>query len=633
MPSSIISRARTAIAKAIAPAHVARPSYPNLAAPRRYPDYNTARSSILGTEHNMGRSGLKYFYPGWIRNEPLSELQGAAKYLVFKEMGDMNGYCAAALNAFAMFLRRAKWRVDPVLDENKTNGSAQFLEECMEDMEHSWSTFIAQASRTVPQMGFCPFEIVYKLRAGENEDDPRLESKHDDGKIGWQTFAIRSPETVFHWVWYPDDPTRLRGLVQLTPPDYPSDLFIPVEKILLLRAEPGEDNPEGRSILRSSYKPFIVIRFMEDARNIIIEHAGTGIPKAELPPSITNPYSVDPVTGQPVLDDAGNPVVDPVSLATLNSVKESLMNMRLNEEPYIIVPSQFDENGHKLFDISFMTNNGGSMIGEINNTIKEEGMKILMSCMAEFLALGTNATGGGSFALSRDKTDNFSLAITSLLDLFQESINNQAVKRLFKLNPEFNLEVLPRIVHDPIVPININEVAAVLSGFKGIGWDLTKEANSEEIKNAILEAVGLPKAAKKDEANDEGEAKPEAKPGEGKPPEELKIPPVPETKAVKPEPLTEPGKVGKKAPFVKWDESEHPREDDGKFTDGGGSASSANAKTSSAPTITSDDIGDVLDGIRSRTSDEYYNLSAIYDADEADQKYFIDTTKGFQCSR
>lgn len=534
MPPSLVSRARTAIAKAIAPAHVARPSYPNLAAPRRYPDYNTARSSILGTEHNMGRSGLKYFYPGWIRNEPLSELQGAAKYLVFKEMGDMNGYCAAALNAFAMFLRRAKWRVDPVLDENKTNGSAQFLEECMEDMEHSWSTFIAQASRTVPQMGFCPFEIVYKLRAGENEDDPRLESKHDDGKIGWQTFAIRSPETVFHWVWYPDDPTRLRGLVQLTPPDYPTDLFIPVEKILLLRAEPGEDNPEGRSILRSSYKPFIVIRFMEDARNIIIEHAGTGIPKAELPPSITNPYSVDPVTGQPVLDDAGNPVVDPVSLATLNSVKESLMNMRLNEEPYIIVPSQFDENGHKLFDISFMTNNGGSMIGEINNTIKEEGMKILMSCMAEFLALGTNATGGGSFALSRDKTDNFSLAITSLLDLFQESINNQAVKRLFKLNPEFNLEVLPRIVHDPIVPININEVAAVLSGFKGIGWDLTKEANSEEIKNAILEAVGLPKAAKKDEANDGGAAKPEAKPEpeEGNPPEGLKIPPVPDQKPV-----------------------------------------------------------------------------------------------------
>ncbi len=43
MPSSIITRARTAIAKAIAPAHVARPSYPNLAAPRRYPDYNTAR--------------------------------------------------------------------------------------------------------------------------------------------------------------------------------------------------------------------------------------------------------------------------------------------------------------------------------------------------------------------------------------------------------------------------------------------------------------------------------------------------------------------------------------------------------------------------------------------------------------
>jgi hypothetical protein len=320
---------RSKIAKAISPTQP-RPIYPTLQAPRTYAPLS--RKDMISTER--GRSGLRYFYPGWIREEKLTELQGANYYLVLEEMGDMNAYCAAALNAFAMFIRRSKWSVAPVLDENKTNGSAQFLEECMHDMGHSWQTFIAIASRFVPQYGFCPFEINYKLRQGPSEDE-RHNSQFDDGKIGWQNFAIRAPNTIFHWVWYPDDPNRLRGLVQLTPPDYPTDLFIPIEKLLILRAEPGKDNPEGRSVLRSSYKPFIVIRFMEDARNIIIEHAGTGIPKAELPPSITNPYSIDPITGLPVLDDAGNPVVDPVSLATLNSVKESLMNMRLNEEPYI----------------------------------------------------------------------------------------------------------------------------------------------------------------------------------------------------------------------------------------------------------------------------------------------------------
>jgi hypothetical protein len=263
---------------------------------------------------------------------------------------------------------------------------------------------------------------------------------------------------------------------------------------------------------------------MEDARNVIIEHAGTGIPKAELPPNITDPWQRDNTTGEVLLDDEGNPKVDGLALATLNSVKETLANMRLNEEPFLIIPSQYDEAGHKLFDITFMTNNAGPMIADINTTIHEEGMKILMATMTEFLALGTNATGGGSFALSRDKTDNFTLAITSYLDSLEESINNQAVRRLYKLNPEFDkLEVLPRIKHEPIVPINVNEVIAVINSFKGVGWDLTKETNADDIKNTILDGVGLPKAAEKEKGEEE-EVKPEQE-GEEEKPAQNTVPP------------------------------------------------------------------------------------------------------------
>jgi hypothetical protein len=551
---------RTRIAKAISPVQ-SRPVYPILQAPKTYAPLS--RKEMMG---ERGRSGLRRFYPGWIREEKLTDLQGAKLYQTLEEMGDMNAYCAACLNAFSMFLRRSRWSVDPVVDENKENGSAQFLEECMKDMEHSWQTFIAIASRFIPQYGFCPFEIVYKIRNGDNEDE-RYASLYDDARIGWQNFAIRAPSTVLHWVWYPDDPNRLRGLVQLTPPDYPADLFIPKEKLLLLRAEPGKDNPEGRSVLRSSYKPYVIIKYAEDIRNVIMERGGSGIPCADVPAAISNPYKVDPTTGDAVLDDDGNPVVDPVALATLTSIQNTLENLRQGDQPWVIRPvdyqtdSQGNPTANKLFDITFLTNNGGSMLGEISNIVKDEGMKILMSTMSEFLALGTNATGGGSFALSRDKTDNFSLAITAYLDAIEESINNQAVRRLFKLNPEFdNLETLPRIVHDPIIPININEVSAVLSGFKGMGWDLTKEANAEEIKNAILDAVGLPKAAKRNEANDAGEIRQETNGEEvgatpessQKETEDLKIPVVPDQKP-----------VPEAKPLEKWDESDHPRAESG----------------------------------------------------------------------
>jgi hypothetical protein len=506
----ILSQIRSRLAKAIAPPSqqkqggMARSLQPQPYRP--YTPYSPKASDLLGQE--IGRSGLRYYFPGWIRDERLPELQGRKKYEVFREMGDMNSFAAACLNAFAMFLRRAAWRVDPVDDDNKTNGSAEFLESCMQDMEHAWRTFIAIASRQCPQYGFAPFEIIYKRRDGDKEDN-RYTSRFDDGKIGWQDLSIRAPETILHWVWYPDDPTRLQGLVQLAPPDYRPEAFIPIEKLLVLRAEPGENNPEGRSVLRSSYKPYVTIKYAEDIRNVIMERGGSGIPCAKVPTTISEPYKRDAETGEPVLDGEGNPTVDPLALATLQSIITTLTNMRQSEQPWVIIPQQFDENKNSLFDITFLTNNGGSLMGEINNTIHEEGMKILMSTMTEFLALGTNPTGGGSFALSKDKTDNFSQAVTAYLDAFEESINNQAVRRLFKLNPEFaNIKILPRIVHEPIIPISINEAIAVLSGLKNQGWDLTKETNAEEIKNAVLDAAGLPKAARKDAPDNSG------KPGE-----------------------------------------------------------------------------------------------------------------------
>jgi hypothetical protein len=154
-----------------------------------YPDYNANPSQLIGQQ--IGRSGLAYYFPGWIRDEKLPELQGRLKYQVFEEMADMNAFAAACLNAFSMFIRRAEWRVDPVVEENKANGSAEFLESNMVDMEHSWRTFIATASRVVPQHGFGPFELIYKRREGEKEDE-RYSSKYSDNRVGWQNLAVRA---------------------------------------------------------------------------------------------------------------------------------------------------------------------------------------------------------------------------------------------------------------------------------------------------------------------------------------------------------------------------------------------------------------------------------------------------------
>jgi hypothetical protein len=446
--------------------------------PSRYPKFTLSRK-IVGQEY--GRSGLQYYLPGWIRRDFLPELQGRQLWLVYEQMGSNDAYVGAALNAYSLFIRRATWHVDTVVSENKSNGSAEFLEQCMHDMWHSWQTFIATAAKPVLQFGFAPFEKIFKERRGE-QDDERYSSLYDDGAIGWANFSFRSPDTILHWDYDPNDVTRLIGLTQLAAPDW-RVTFIPIQKILNLRAEPGKDNPEGRSILRPVWRAWRTKTILEDLRNIIIERGGAGLPWAEVPANIAN---------APVLaaSDPDNPAVAD-ALASYNSIVETLENITQDTQKWLITPQVWGPDGQPQIKIGFLQPSMGTdIIGHITASIDAEAKAILIATMTEFQALGMGGTG--SLALSRDKTDNFTLAVAATCTSFQESINSQAVKQLFHLNPQFEFEKgqpRPRIVYDPLVPLNTQDVVAVLSLFERVGWDLRNQA---EIRDAIIKNLGLP---------------------------------------------------------------------------------------------------------------------------------------------
>jgi hypothetical protein len=330
----------------------------------------------------------------------------------------------------------------------------------------------------VPQYGFLPLEIVYKERAGDHEDE-RMSSQYDDGLIGWSNLAYRAPDSVFHWDYDPQDVTRLLGFTQLAAPDYKTT-FIPIQKILLLRSDPGKDSPEGRSVLRSAWRSWRTKKYLEDYRNIIIERGGAGIPWAEVPGNICNAPFIDPST--PEAESA---------LASYNSLVETLTNITTDAQKWIITPQVWDQNGNPTIKIGFLQpSTNGDIVNHITASIEAEAKAILMSTFTEFLALGMGGTG--SLALSRDKTDNFTLAVEANLQSFQESINNQAVRRLFALNPHFEFEKgtpMPRIVYDPIVPIATQDVVAILSLFEKAGWDLSQQKG---IRDTIIDNLGLP---------------------------------------------------------------------------------------------------------------------------------------------
>src|SRR5262249_7537127 len=110
-------------------------------------------------------------------------------------------------------------------------------------------------------------------------------SKYSDGLIGWRKIPIRGQETLLRWVF--DDRGGIQAMVQMSPPDYQT-VLLPVEKSLLFRTSTAKNNPEGRSLLRTAYRPWFIKKRLEEFESIGVERDLAGLPVAKVPAEYLN---------------------------------------------------------------------------------------------------------------------------------------------------------------------------------------------------------------------------------------------------------------------------------------------------------------------------------------------------------
>ena len=92
-----------------------------------------------------------------------------------------------------------------------------------------------------------------------------------------------------------------------------------------------------------------------------------------------------------------------------------------------------------------------------------------MTVLADFVLLGHQ--GVGSFALSSDKTELFSVALGAFLDLICEVFNNQAIPRLIDINGEHfkGISGYPELIHGDIETQDLSKLGEFVSKMVGIG--------------------------------------------------------------------------------------------------------------------------------------------------------------------
>lgn len=398
----------------------------------------------------IGRVGQRR-YGGIFYEEFLSELRGRKGAEVFTEMSNNDETIGAILFAIEMLVRQASWSVEPGGSTAKDREAAEFVKSCMDDMQQTWIDTISEILSFLTY-GWSFHEIVYKRRMGRTKDN-RTSSKYDDGLIGWMKLPIRSQETLYQWEY--DDQDNLIGMTQMPPPDF-GLITIPMNKAMLFRTRSRKDNPEGRSILRTAYRSWYFKRRIQEIEGIGIERDLAGLPV------ITTPEGMD------IWDK------DDEDMNAIRTGLEAMVkNIRRDSTEGLVLP----------FGYTFeLTSTGGSRQFDTNSIIARYDTKISQTVLADFIQLGHESVG--SFALSSDKTNLFSMAICAFLDIICQTFNSQGIPALIDINGDHFAGVTdyPRLTHGDIEDVDLATVATFIKDMTSIGVIIPDESLEDYVR-------------------------------------------------------------------------------------------------------------------------------------------------------
>ena len=293
----------------------------------------------------QGFNGLKVV-AGIPYEECQRELAFPQSIQTFKKMAK-DGTIAPALNLVEMMIARVPWEVKiPKGYEDELESKANFLRQNMNDMEHSWESFIRQCA-SFNRYGFSVHEKVYRKRL-------RTEgSKYDDGLIGLKKLPIRSQDTIvgFEWtnqgrdlsgVWQAvNKPAGLEsGTYYLQDTIYGDKVKIPRKKFMLFRNGLSKDSPLGESPLVGCYESWKYKKALEQVESSGIATDIHGFRVLYIPPRY---MSAD---------------ATPEDAEVYNVYKNMMRNIHAGTQSSMILPQVLDENGNEFFKLDVVNTTG-----------------------------------------------------------------------------------------------------------------------------------------------------------------------------------------------------------------------------------------------------------------------------------
>lgn len=307
-------------------------------------------------------------------------LQGIAGIEKYDEMRRSDSTVRQSLRIAKVPVLAGGWYVDPA-DATDTLAveQAKFIEKALfEFPSHGWMQFLTESLLCL-DFGYYFFEKVFENREVDGES-----------RWVWKKFASRHPLDVVEWEF--DDSGGPNGVI-MNDFDGTSEVFIPIEKLLVFTYDQEAGNIEGISILRSAYANWYYKTNLYKIDAIQKERHGIGIPVIKLPPNWNE-------TDRILAGQMGK-------------------NLRTNEQAHIVLPPGWEVEFAEV---------KGNPVNAIESAAHHDD-QILRNVLADFLSANHSTA-------AEIRADLFLKASRFIADIVADVINKFAIPELIDFNWE-----------------------------------------------------------------------------------------------------------------------------------------------------------------------------------------------------
>lgn len=359
----------------------------------------------------FGTSGYS-FNRGQSQTEYQQDLKGGKAYSVYDRMYRSAGLTKAIVNSMHLPLLAAEWFFEVPKDADKSSEEIKdkVSKNIFETLNIPWNTQLKQFLM-FQVYGCKPFEIV-PLNPLDHPAQP------DEFEQRIRKIAPRHPATIYKWNL--DENGGLKGITQRAYFNSGDNVvmktqFIDIERMVIFINELDGDDYTGVSIFRPCYRHYHHIDKFYNISNIGIERNAVGIPIIEFEGETWARLSENEKTNYLAVAD------------------EILKNYRVHKYAgFKLLP------GMKLTMLEGKFN-ADAIMGLINH----HDSKMAQSVLATFLTTGEGKVG--SFALSKNQTEFFLMALNSTGVDICAPFNRYVVKKLVDWNVDNVLAAYPKL--------------------------------------------------------------------------------------------------------------------------------------------------------------------------------------------